>query len=977
MRVEGKGLIDRSRRLSFRFDGTTYRGFEGDTLASALLANDVRHVARSFKYHRPRGILTAGSEEPNALVTIGRGPATDPNVRATVQELYDGLEARTQNAWPSLGFDLLSVNDLASPFLGAGFYYKTFMRPRAFWEKVYEPFIRRAAGLGALSGEQDADHYEKAYAFCDVLVIGAGSAGLMAAWTAAQAGARVILADEDSRMGGRLNAETLTVDGAHGAAWAADMVSKLAAMDNVRLMPRTTVTGAHDGGTFGALERVAHHMDGVPQGGVKEAFWRIVAKRSILAAGAIERHIAFQNNDRPGIMAAGAVRAYLNRFGVSPGKAVTIFANNDDAHRTAMDLQDAGVHIAAVIDSRKDAQALGDYHLMQGAVVTGADGRTGLEAIRVQTASGTEKIATDCLAVSGGWNPTVHMTCHMNGRPTWDENIASFVPTPGAIPGMETAGACNGAFSTAACLAEGVAAAKTTLEVLGLAAPDIDIPQADDSPYAIEPLWAVPGKGRAWLDFQNDVSVKDVKQAAQENFASVEHMKRYTTQGMATDQGKNSNVAALALLADATGRGIPETGTTTFRPPYTPVALAALGAGAQGKGFAPERKTTSHSASVAAGAPMIEAGLWYRPSYFPLRDEKTWRQSCDREVGWVREAVGICDVSTLGKIDIQGPDADKLHDFAYTNTFSTLKENRVRYGLMLREDGHVMDDGTTARLGENHYVMTTTTAAAGQVMRHLEFVTQALHPGWDVRIMSVTEQWAQFAVAGPKSRELLNGLLDDTIDDGKWPFMSCGLVTVQGVKGRLFRISFSGEHAYELAVPSRYGDSLFRLLVARAESLGGGAYGMEALNVLRIEKGFITHSEIDGRVTAQDIGMARMLSKKKDFIGATMAQRPGLTEAGRAQLVGLKPVGPVKQLTAGAHIYADGQEPVAEHDQGYVTSVGFSPTLGHFIGLGFVTDGLSRHGDVLNMVDHVRGIQTRVELCDPVFLDPKGERTRG
>lgn len=977
MRVDGKGLIDRSQRLSFRFDGNAYRGFAGDTLASALLANDVRYVARSFKYHRPRGILTAGSEEPNALMTIGRGAATDPNVRATVQELYEGLEARSQNAWPSLGFDLLSVNDLAAPFLGAGFYYKTFMWPRAFWEKIYEPFIRRAAGLGALSGKSDADHYEKAYAFCDVLVIGAGPAGLMAAWAAAQSGVRVILADEDSVMGGRLNAETLQISSQPGSDWAAGMVAQLHAMDNVRLMPRTTVTGAHDGGTFGALERVSHHRDCVPRGGVKETFWRIVAKRSILAAGAIERHIAFQNNDRPGIMAAGAVRAYLNRFGVSPGKAMTVFANNDDAHRTAMDLQDAGLHIAAVIDSRADATALGDYRLMAGGMVTGSYGRTGLDAISVRTASGTEKIATDCLAVSGGWNPTVHMTCHMNGRPTWHDGIASFVPTPGAIPGMVTAGACNGVFSTAACLAEGAAAAKASLEALGMTCADINIPQADDTPYSVEPLWAVPGTGRAWLDFQNDVSVKDVKQAAQENFTSVEHMKRYTTQGMATDQGKNSNVAALALLADATGRGIPETGTTTFRPPYTPVALAALGAGAQGKGFAPERKTTSHAATVAASAPMIEAGLWYRPSYYPLPDEKTWRQSCDREIGWVRSAVGICDVSTLGKIDIQGPDAGKLLDFVYTNLFSTLKENRVRYGLMLREDGFVMDDGTTARLGPNQYVMTTTTAAAGQVMRHLEFMTQALHPEWDVRVMSVTEQWAQFAVAGPKSRDLLNGLLDDPIDNDIWPFMSCGPVGVQGVKGRLFRISFSGEHAYEIAVPSRYGDSLSQLLVARAEALGGGAYGMEALNVLRIEKGFITHAEIDGRVTAGDIGMAHMLSKRKDFIGATMAQRPGLTEEGRVQLVGLKPAGTVKQLTAGAHIYADSKEPVAAHDQGYVTSVGFSPTLGHFVGLGFVTDGLSRHGDVLNMVDHVRGIQTRVELCAPVFFDEDGGRARG
>ncbi len=977
MRVAGKGRIDRSQTLSFAFDGNSYRGHPGDTLASALLANDIRMVGRSFKYHRPRGILTAGSEEPNALVTVGRGPATDPNVRATVQELYQGLSARSQNAWPSLAFDLMSVNDLAAPFLGAGFYYKTFMWPRAFWEKLYEPVIRRAAGLGALGPEKDADHYDKAYAFCDVLVIGGGPAGLMAAWTAAQSGLQVILADEDSVMGGRLNAETLEVDGQPGADWAVDMVAKLSQMDNVRLMPRTTVTGAYDGGTFGALERVSHHMAAVPKGGVKETFWRIVAGRSVLAAGAIERPIAFQNNDRPGIMTAGAVRAYLNRWGVSPGKAVTVFANNDDAHRTATDLQEAGVHIAAVIDSRNDVQAQGDYKLFTGAMVDGSSGRGGLSAISIRTASGSEKIMTDCLAMSGGWNPTVHMTCHMNGRPTWNEAIASFVPTHGAIPGMETAGACNGAFSTAACLAEGEKAARACIEALGGSVGDVVIPAAEDGFYAIGPLWAVPGKGRAWIDFQNDVSVKDIKQAARENFTSVEHMKRYTTQGMATDQGKNSNVAALALLADATGRGIPETGTTTFRPPFSPVALAALGAGAQGTGFAPERRTTSDAATRAAGAPMIEAGLWYRPSYFPQAGEKTWRQSCDREVGYVREAVGVCDVSTLGKIDIQGPDAAKLLDFVYINMFSTLKEGRVRYGLMLREDGFVMDDGTTARMGPNHYVMTTTTAAAGQVMRHLEFVTQALHPEWDVRIVSVTEQWAQFAVAGPKARDLLNDLLDAPIDNDSWPFMACGPVSVQGVEGRLFRISFSGEHAYEVAVPSRYGDSLFRTLKARAEAMGGGAYGMEALNVLRIEKGFITHAEIHGRVTAGDVGMARMMSQKKDFVGKTMAARPGLTEDGREQLVGLKPVGAVKQLTAGAHIYSDGEEPVRAHDQGYVTSVGFSPTLGHFIGLGFVQDGLMRRGEVLNMVDHLRGIQTRVELCDPVFFDPEGGRTRG
>ena len=979
MRVAGKGLLDRTQSVSFEFDGNTYRGHPGDTLASALLANDVAMVARSFKYHRPRGILTAGSEEPNALMTVKRkNGADDPNVRATVQEIYEGLTVTSQNAWPSLSFDVLSVNDLAAPFLGAGFYYKTFMWPRAFWEKVYEPFIRRAAGLGALSGEKDPDHYDRAFAFCDVLVIGSGPTGLMAALTAARAGADVIVAEEDFLMGGRLNAETHEIDCKPASTWASETVQALSEMDNVRLMTRTTVAGAYDQGTFGALERVGHHVgENAPRGVARETFWRIVAKRTVLAAGSIERHIAFENNDRPGVMAAGAVRAYLNRWGVAPGKAMTVFANNDNAHQTALDLQAAGVEVIAVVDSRDDAEAQGDYRLIKGAHVTGATGRKHLEAIKIN-AGGTETLLqTDCLAVSGGWNPTVHLTCHMNGRPVWNEGIHSFVPQPDMIPGLRAAGACNGAFSTAACLAEGQAAAEAALTDIGFKAETGALPAAEDGAYKITPLWAVPGKGRAWLDFQNDVTVKDVKQAATENFRSVEHMKRYTTQGMATDQGKNSNVAALAILADATGRGIPETGTTTFRPPFSPIALSALGAGAKEAGFAPERKTTSHAASLERGAPMIEAGLWFRPSYFPRAGEKTWRESCDREVGYVRNTVGTCDVSTLGKIDIQGPDAAKLLDFAYSNMFSTLKVGRVRYGLMLREDGHVMDDGTTARLGEHHFVMTTTTAAAGQVMRHLEFITQALHPEWDVRLMSVTEQWAQFAVAGPKSRELLNGLLDEPIDDETFPFMACGPVKVQGVAGRLFRISFSGEHAYEVAVPSRYGDSLFRLLVARAEALGGGAYGMEALNVLRIEKGFITHSEIHGRVTAFDIGMERMVSAKKDCMGKTMAAREGLMHEDREQLVGFKPVGAVKQLIAGAHIFKEGAFAKAENDKGYVTSVGYSPTFGHYVGLGFVEGGLSREGEVMKMVDHLRGVETRVEICHPVFFDREGGRTRG
>ncbi|WP_299411782.1 sarcosine oxidase subunit alpha family protein [uncultured Sulfitobacter sp.] len=974
MRVSTKSLGETVR---FRFDGVGYAARVGDTVASALLANGVRLVGRSFKYHRPRGVLSAGSEEPNALITVGRGARAEPNVRATVQEVYDGLEVFSQSAWPSLRFDAMAVNDLAAPFLGAGFYYKTFMWPRAFWEKLYEPVIRRAAGLGSLSGKHNPDTYDRAFAFCDLLVVGAGPTGLMAARVAAEAGLDVILCDEDFEYGGRLLAEVDDLGDVSAQEWIAEQVCTLVAMPNVRLMRRTTVTGAYDGGVFGALERVTHHV--ARSGAPLECFWRITAARTILAAGALERPIAFENNDRPGIMMAGAVRAYVNRWGVAPAKTAVVFGNNDDAHRTAHDLHYAGVQVAALVDCRADAD-VGDvpYPVYLGAQVCGTKGRMAVSSVKIRMASGQVKtVAADLLAMSGGWNPTVHLTCHMNGRPAWREDIAAFVPTPDAVPMLEAAGACNGAFSTAACLAEGAAAAARVVEALGFEVPEVALPEAEDAPYTIAPLWAVAGKGRAWLDFQNDVSVKDVKQAVVENFRSVEHMKRYTTQGMATDQGKNSNVGALAVLADATGRGIPETGTTTFRPPYSPVAIAALGGPAQGKGFAPERFTTSHKQSVEMGAPMIEAGLWYRPSYFPTEGETTWRQSCDREVGYVRRTVGVCDVSTLGKIDIQGPDAAKLLDFVYTGMFSTLKEGRVRYGLMLREDGTVMDDGTCARMGPEHYVMTTTTAAAGDVMRHLEYVTQALHPEWAVAFTSVTEQWAQFAVAGPQSRALLGDVLDSPVNNDSWPFMACGEIGVMGVAGRLFRISFSGEHAYEVAVPARYGAALFAELVRRAEAMGGGAYGMEALNVLRIEKGHITHAEIHGRVTAYDVGMARMISDKKDCVGKVLAAREGLVDPMRPRMVGLRPVGAVKQLSAGAHIFDRGAAHVHANDQGYVTSVCYSPDLGMMIGLGFIARGPERLGERMIVRDHMRDLTTEVEICDPVFIDPTGGRLRG
>jgi len=976
MRIDGYGRVDRSQPVTFKFNGRSVTGYAGDSVASALLGKDIKLMGRSFKYHRPRGVLTAGSEEPNALMQVGTGASMIPNVRATMQEIYAGLQVSSQNHIGSLENDLLSVNDLFPAFLGAGFYYKTFMWPRSFWEKLYEPIIRRAAGLGTLTPEADPNWSEKAFAFCDLLVIGAGPAGLMAAKTAADAGASVILADEMPDLGGRLLSDTQEIDGKPGDVWAAEMRATLEAMDNVRILTRTTAAGVYDGGTYGALERVGRHraaQDDLPQ----DCFWRITAKQAVLAAGAYERPIAFPMNDRPGIMLAGAIRSYLNKYGVSPGRKVAIYATNDSAHATAMELMEAGVDVTAVIDSRADAKAQGDYRLIAGGKVIGTRGRKALTGIKVRHSGGEDRIEADCLGVSGGWNPNVHLTCHLGARPVWDADAKVFLPVEGAVPGLHAAGAANGAFSTAACLETGAAAAAKALDALGMKTAPIKTPSASDQAGSGEALWYVDAPGRAWLDFANDVTTKDVKLAARENFKSVEHMKRYTTQGMAPDQGKSSNIAALAILADATGRDIPETGTTTYRPPFVPVPIGAMGAGAEQHGFAPERLTTSHAALTARGAPMIEAGLWFRPSYVPAPGETHWRESCDREVNMVRNAVGVVDVSTLGKIDIQGPDAAAFLDFVYSNTFSTLKPGKVRYGLMLREDGHVMDDGTTARLGENHFVMTTTTAAAGLVMQHLDFVSQCLRPDMDVRFISVTEQWAQFSVAGPKARDLLNGILDDPIDNERFPFMACGAVKVHGIDARLYRISFSGEHAYEVSIPARYGDALFRDLVARAEALGGGAYGMEALNVLRLEKGFITHAEIHGRTTADDIGMGRMVSAKKDCIGKPASQRPGLSGPEREHLVGLKPVDDTGEMTAGAHLYNDGEKAVRANDQGYVTSVGYSPTLGYNIALGFLKNGRARHGEQVKLVDHLRKVTTLCEVCDPVFFDPEGGRARG
>ncbi len=975
------GLVDQSNPLNFSFDGKIYQGYVGDTLASALLANGVRLMGRSFKYHRPRGVVTAGSEEPNALVELRSGGRQEPNTRATTAELYGGLDANSQNRWPSLKHDMMAINDRFSNFLTAGFYYKTFMWPKAFWEKIYEPIIRKAAGLGSLTGAADPDLYDKGFLHCDLLIVGAGPAGLMAAVTAGRAGAQVILADEDFRMGGRLNSETHQVGGMPGADWAARVVAELAAMGNVRLMARSTVFGAYDHGVYGVLERVADHIAIPPAGKPRQILWRIYSKRAILCAGATERSIAFENNDRPGVMMAGAVRAYANRWAATPDQNIAIFTNNDDGHRTAADLIAKGVNVPAVIDIRPDAPKVEGTELLTGAQVIGSKGRLGLTDVSVRLASGEiRRISCGALAVSGGWNPNVHLTCHQRGRPTWNEGLAAFVPGNSLPMGMSVAGAALGDLSTHGALKGGADAAVSALADLGITASRLVLPEAEDAPIRLTPFWHVSGTGRAWLDLQNDVTVKDVKLAHQENFVSVEHLKRYTTLGMATDQGKTSNMGALAVMAEMTGKSIPETGTTIFRPPYTPVSMGALAGRSVGKEFHPTRLTPSHHWAVEQGAEFVEVGNWLRAQWFPRKGETHWRESVDREVTQTRNSVGICDVTTLGKIDVQGADAAEFLNKIYANAFAKLPVGKVRYGLMLREDGIAADDGTAARLAEDHFVVTTTTANAVTVYRNMEFARQCLWPDLDVQLISTTEAWAQYAVAGPNARKLLQKIVDADFDlaNDAFPFMACGEITVcGGTRARLFRISFSGELAYEIAVPTRYGDAMIRALMAAGEEFDAVPYGTEALGVMRIEKGHAAGNELNGTTTALNLGLDRMVSGKKDFIGAVLSKRDGMNTDDALCLVGIRPVDAKDRVPAGGHLMAISGPVDAAHDQGYVTSAAYSPTLNSAIGLAFVKGGGERMGERLRLVNPLEGIGTLVEIVSAHFVDPEGEKLRG
>lgn len=999
----GGRLIDRTRPLAFRFNDRPMRGFGGDTLASALLANDQLLMGRSFKYHRPRGVVGAGPEEPNALMNLGEGPTLEPNQRATVTELFDGLTATTQNHWPSLEFDLGAVNSLLSQFLPAGFYYKMFMHPRPFWKHIYEPFIRQSAGLGRPPAARDADEYEHFYAHTDVLVVGGGVAGLQAARSASEAGAEVLLIDQGVEWGGRAHLDAGPIDGASASDWVSGAVRDLEGLANVRLRLRTTGAGIYDHGYALALEQVSDHVPG--SDGPRHRLWKIRAKQIILATGAIERPLVFPGNDIPGVMLASAVRDYVGHWAVNPGDRTVVVTNNDDAYRTAIALKDAGLDVPAIIDARSMvtgalpelARQKGiDVHA--GRAVASVKGVARVEGVAIAAMAGeghtTEVVPCDAVAMSGGWSPAVHLWSHTGGKLLWNDAHALFQPDPDRAPSgadgqpfVAVAGVAagphgpEGDLGTAAALESATDTSRSVLARLGKRPKRRHVPKAESVREApMKPVWIMPegagdaSRAKAFLDFQNDVKVSDVDLAAREGFESVEHAKRYTTLGMATDQGKLSNVNGLAILADARGVPVPEVGTTTFRPPYTPISMGAIGGEARGALFQPVRRTPIHDWHEANGAAWEPVGHWRRP-YCYRRPGEAIEDSVAREITATRTSVGLLDASTLGKILVKGPDAGRFLDMMYTNMMSSLGEGRCRYGLMCSENGFLIDDGVVARIGPDTWLCHTTSGGADRIHAHFEDWLQCEWWDWKVHTLNVTEAYAQVAVVGPKAREVLDRLGGMDLSAEALPFMRWADGTLDGIPARVFRISFSGELSYEIAVAAGQGRALWDALLEAGAGAGITPYGTEALHVMRAEKGFIMiGDETDGTVIPQDLGLDWAISKKKDdFLGKRAQQRPHMTDPDRWRLVGLETLdGSV--LPEGAYAVDEGQNANGQRNmQGRVTSTYHSPTLGRGIAMGLVRHGPARMGEVLSFA-RTDGSLVKARIVTPVFYDPEGEK---
>ena len=980
----GGTRIDRARRVTFTFDGKDVAGFAGDTLASAVLASGQKIFGRSFKYHRARGLVGLGSEEMNALIGVGSGNSHEPNLRATQIEIFDGLNATSQNRWPSLKYDIGAINAKFSRFLPAGFYYKTFMWPKSFWKHVYEPIIRRAAGLGKAPEGRDPNTYEHMHVHADVIVIGGGLAGLAATEAAASTGVKVLLCDENPVLGGIADLTAGMIEGECVVDYASAVAARLATLPNVHILTRTTVVGHFHHNYLMAFERVGDHDPAIlASGAPKHRLWKIRADKVVVATGALERPIAFANNDRPNIMLASAVRAMVGRYGVSPGSAGVVFTNNDDAYLTAFALQKAGVKVQ-VVDSRSRPdgalvkRAIADgIDVSVGSVISAVDGSHGVTSVKIaayrkgQGRVITEKrVECDFIAMSGGWNPALHIWCHNGGKIQFDESLQSFRPKS-HTDNIIALGAANGTMSVEATLLEAQALGKK-VKALKVQEPDRG---------ALESLWFAPATGKYnegnkhFIDFQNDVTAADLELAQREGYESVEHTKRYTTFGMATDQGKTSNLNGLGVLSEATGKAIPEIGVTTFRPPYTPYSFGSIAGSLTNDLFLPVRRTPIFQWHSEHGAVFEPVGQWRRSYTYPQASESK-HEAINREILCVRTKVGLLDASTLGKIEIKGPDAAEFLDRIYTNTYSTLKVGKCRYGLMMNELGFLTDDGVTVRLADDHYLMHTTSGGADRIAAWLEEWLQTEWTQYKVFVTPVTEQWAQFAVAGPHARNVLSKLSPDfDISNEAFPHMSFKQGHIGGYPVRVFRISFSGELSYEVATPANFGQGLWNALMEAGDEFGLSAYGTEALHVLRAEKGYIVvGDESDGTVTPIDVGLEGMVSKKKaDFIGKRSLEQSFLKAPNRKQLVGLLTLDPTEVLPDGAYAVAQVKDQPPMEMIGQVTSSYMSPTLGRSIAMALIQNGRARMGEVLSFPLE-GGKVMKATITDTVFYDKEGGR---